>query len=199
MEVLDQNQKARLWLAPIDRSSAPHQIAGVEGREAVFGPSGDIFFRRAEGSSGFIYRVHSDGTGLRKALERPVLILDAVSPDERWILAWAGLENNPGSGHQAIPLDGGPAIRLEGIGLEWGPGGRTMSIIAGGHGYITELPPGKVMPSFPTKAVLTESDLAALPGTRRIEQVSVSPGPTPDRYAYYKASEQRNLYRIPIR
>jgi hypothetical protein len=120
MEVLDQNQKARLWLAPIDRSSAPHQIAGVEGREAVFGPSGDIFFRRAEGSSGFIYRVHSDGTGLRKALERPVLILDAVSPDERWILAWAALENNIGSGHQAIPLDGGRTIHLGDIGLKVG-------------------------------------------------------------------------------
>jgi hypothetical protein len=37
-----------------------------------FGPNGEIFFRRLEGRSTFVYLVRQDGTGLRKALEQPV-------------------------------------------------------------------------------------------------------------------------------
>ena len=74
MEAPDGEGKPRLWLAPFDRRSPPRQIPGVEGRSAHFGPSGEIFFRHTEGSSGFVYRVRPDGTGLRKALEQPVFI-----------------------------------------------------------------------------------------------------------------------------
>ena len=94
MEAPDGEGKPRLWLAPFDRRSPPRQIPGVEGRSAQFGPSGEIFFRYTEGSSGFVYRVMPDGTGLRKALEQPVFYLVAVSPDGRWIQAWAP---NPGA------------------------------------------------------------------------------------------------------
>jgi len=90
LEALDADGKPRLWLTPIDRRSPPQQIAGVEGRNAHFGPSGDIFFRHTEGFSSFLYRVRMDGTGLRKALEQPVLYSGNVSPDGRWIRVWPG-------------------------------------------------------------------------------------------------------------
>ena len=45
---------------------------------------------------------------MRKALERPVLILFGVSPDGQWLLGWAALSNNCPTSNQAIPLDGGP-------------------------------------------------------------------------------------------
>ena len=64
MEAEDREGKARLWLTPFDGQSAPRQIPSVEGRNAMFGPSGEIFFRRTEGSSGAVYRVRPDGTGL---------------------------------------------------------------------------------------------------------------------------------------
>jgi hypothetical protein len=198
MEILDKDGNPRLWLSPLDRSSAPRQIPNVEGRECLFGSSGDIFFRRTEGASGFIFRVHPDGTGLRKALERPVLILFGISPDERWIVAWAALENNKGSSNQAIPLDGGEAIHLGTIGWFWAQGGRSMAIGAGTWDYIVDLPPGQVLPPIRKAGRLTEQDVAALPGARRVEERFVEPGPSPDVYCFYRGGVHRNLYRVPV-
>ena len=82
---MDLEGKPRLWVARVDRSSSPVQIPNVEGQSPRFGPDGDIFFRHLEGTSTFVYRVHSDGTGLRKALAKPVFLMRAVSPDGRWI------------------------------------------------------------------------------------------------------------------
>jgi hypothetical protein len=72
METADREGKPRLWLAPLDRSSPPHQIPNVVGESPRFGPDGEIFFRRraegssqepgTEGSPGFVYRVRLDGT-----------------------------------------------------------------------------------------------------------------------------------------
>jgi serine/threonine protein kinase/Tol biopolymer transport system component len=198
MEVVDKEGKPRLWLSPLNRSAAPRQIPNIEGRECLFGSSGDIFFRRTEGASGFVYRVHTDGTGLRKALERPVLILFGVAPDERWILGWAALEHDNGSNNQAIPVDGGPPVRLGAIGWMWAPGGRSMAIKAGPRCYLVPLAPGQALPKMPAAGLLTEHDVATLPGARRIDESWVSASPSPDVYAFYRSAVHRNLYRIPI-
>jgi hypothetical protein len=89
MWTVDGQGKPRLWLAPLDRSSPPVQIHNVEGMQPRFEPDGDVIFRHAEERSMFVYRVHPDGTGLRKALAEPVFLLDAVSPDGRG--SWPGL------------------------------------------------------------------------------------------------------------
>ena len=75
MWTMDAEEKPRLWVARIDRSSSPVQIPNVEGQSARFGPDGGIFFRHLEGTSTFVYRVHSDGTGLRKALAKHVFLM----------------------------------------------------------------------------------------------------------------------------
>jgi Tol biopolymer transport system component len=114
MEASDSEGKPRLWVAPFDRRSPPRQIPGAEGRNAHFGPSGEVFFRSTVGSSAFVYRVRPDGTGLRKALEQPVLNLGGVSPDGRWIYAWA---RNPATGLSAVqmfPLAGGSPVTHSG-------------------------------------------------------------------------------------
>src|SRR5207249_12026098 len=89
LESIDRQGRHLLWLAPLDRRSAPRQIPGVEGEGPLFGPSGDVFFRRREGSYGKVYRAHPDGTDLRKVSDHPAIELEAVSPDERWIVAYA--------------------------------------------------------------------------------------------------------------
>jgi hypothetical protein len=198
MEVLDKEGKPRLWLAPLDRSASPTQIPNIEGRECLYGPGGDILFRRAEGSSGFLYLVHSDGTGLRKALERPILILFDISPDRRWVFTWAALENGQGSSTHLIPLDGGPAIRLEGISLMWAPNGRSIALGASADTLIFDLPPGQPLPKIPAAGLLTAKDVSAFPRGRRVKEAWVSPGLSPDVYAFYRGTVHRNLYRIPI-
>ena len=82
----DRDGKLRLWLAPLDRSSPPRQIPNVEGEQPLFGPNGEIFFRKLEGTSAFLYSVREDGTGLRKVFESPVVVSSACTPDHKWLL-----------------------------------------------------------------------------------------------------------------
>ena len=202
MEAPDGEGKPRLWVAPFDRRSPPRQIPGVEGRSAQFGPSGEIFFRYTEGSSGFVYRVRPDGTGLRKALEQPVLYLVAVSPDGRWIEAWAPTPGTGLSAVQVFPLAGGSPIVIGGTTfLRWSSSGDTLWISGGavpdGRTYVIPLPPGKILPRIPPGGFRSEQEFASLPGARRIDATG-APGPSRDVYAFERRTVQRNLYRIPI-
>jgi eukaryotic-like serine/threonine-protein kinase len=202
MEAEDAQGKPRLWLAPFDRQSPPRQIPNVEGRTPRFGPSGEIFFR----NSGSVYRVHPDGTGMRKALQQNILTMADVSPDGRWISAWGGI---PATGHvaeQAIPLDGGPSVPISGHGrgVNWSPDGRFVSFPGGligfipqGRSYIIPWPPGGA-PPIPAGGFHSEQEVARLPGVHRIEEMGVVAGPSPDIYAFYRGTTQRNLYRVPI-
>jgi len=192
----DREGKTRLWLARIDRGTPPMQIPNVEGSEPMFGPDGDIFFRHLEGMTTYLYRIHPDGTGLRKALAEPVFILFDVSPDRRWIVAWGPL---PGDGTPAIlayPLDGGPPRQI-GDGftrLSWTLDGRSALI----NSYFVPLAPGEMFPKIPAGGFHSDEEIARLPGARRIEGDRVVPGPSPETYAFYRGTTQRNLYRIPI-
>jgi hypothetical protein len=190
--------RQRLWVAPMDQSSPPVQIPNVEGVEPRFGPSGDIFFRHSRGTSTFVYRVYPDGTGLQKAIEKPVFILRAVSPDGRWIVGWAPLPGNGRPSIQAFPLDGGAPIQIGAsfhTFLEWSRDGR--SVLIDGS-YIVPLPRGKVLPPIPAGGFHSDEEIARLPGARRIDVDGLVSGPSPDVYAFYRGTIQRNLYRIPI-
>ena len=69
----DGDGKLRLWLAPLDRRSPPRQIPNIEGEQPVFGATGEIFFRRVEGTSAFLYRVQEDGGHCGKPSTRLLL------------------------------------------------------------------------------------------------------------------------------
>src|SRR5262245_21624832 len=62
---------------------------------------------RAPRTTGFMYRIRADGTGLQKALEAPVLMVNDVSPDGKWLVAWAPLHGDGPPASQASSLDGG--------------------------------------------------------------------------------------------
>jgi DNA-binding winged helix-turn-helix (wHTH) protein/Tol biopolymer transport system component len=197
MSTTDREGKSRLWVARLDRSVSPVQVPNVEGGFPKFVPDGDILFRRVESASTFVYRVHPDGTGLRKALKDPVFMLNEVSPDGRWISAWAPL---PGSGTPAIQvlaLDGGPPIQIGNsfTFLSWSLDGR--SVLLGGS-YFVPLPAGESLPRIPKGGFRSDEEIARLPGARRIDAEWIVPGPSASVYAFYRSTVQRNLYRIPI-
>jgi DNA-binding winged helix-turn-helix (wHTH) protein/Tol biopolymer transport system component len=203
MWTADREGKPRLWVAPFDRSSPPVQIPNVEGGHPRFGPGGDILFRHLEGMSTFVYRVHPDGTGLRKALEEPVFLLGAVSRDGRRIVGWAPLSGNGSPAWQAFPLNGGPPIPIGAsfdLSLSWSLDGRSsfISPIFGGETFVIPLAPGEALPRIPAGGFHSEEEIAHLPGVRRINASGVVPGPSPDVYAFYRGTIHRNLYRIPI-
>jgi hypothetical protein len=203
VEGSDAEGKHRLWLVPFDHQSPPRQIAGVEGRQPRFGPDGEIFFRRAEQYSNFVYRVRADGSGMRKALEHPIPLFFAVSHDGRWLVGWATLPNNAGMAFQAFSLNGEPTVRLGSfITWNWSASGNSLSVsdgpIAGNRSYIIPLSPGEAFPQTPPGGFRSEQEVAQIPGSRRIDAWTV-PGASPDVYAFYRGTTQRNLYRIPVR
>ena len=133
---------------------------------------------------------------VRKALPEPVFLLYSVSPNGRWIVAWAPLPGNGAPSIQAFPLDGGHPIQFGNfVNVSWSLDGRSV-FIAGS--YLIPLPPGEALPRTPPSGFHSEEEIARLPGARRIDAEQVVPGPSADVYAFYRSTIQRNLYRIPI-
>jgi len=190
------------WLAPFDRSTPPRQIPNVSGGEPRFGPGGEIFFRGKEGTSQFLYRVRPDGTGMRKVLEQPIVTLGSISPDGRWISAWAPLPRNGAPAWQVFPLEGGTSITVgtyAALSLGWSLDGRSWLIVGISEStYIIPLPAGKALPRIPAGGFHSDEEIARLPGAQRIDAEGVVLGPSADVYTFYRNTTQRNLYRVPI-
>jgi serine/threonine protein kinase len=198
----DRDGKLRLWLAPLDRRSPPRQIPGVEGEQPLFGPDGEIFFRRVEGNSAFLYSVREDGTGLRKAAELPVVNLFGVYPNHKWLLISVSA-----IGEIIFPVTGGAPILTHLHApewLRWTGDGKYLFVVGANqkraNTFVLPLSPGEVLPGSISRAkpFPSEAELAKLPGVRTIPVADVVPGPTADIYAFTRETVQRNLYRIPI-
>ena len=206
VEALDGEGKHRIWLAPLDRRSAPRQIPNVEGDGPLFGKGGEIFFRAREGTYGYAYSIREDGTGLRKANGHPVIQLKAISPDGQCMVVYSRLTAHETGATLALPLGEGPPVRLLRSGVhraKWSPDRKFLFLSLAtasysgraGTTYIMPLPPGRMLPEIPAEA--TREDLAKLPGLRLIDTPDVTPGPTPEVYAFSRETVHRNLYRIP--
>lgn len=98
---------------------------------------------------------------------------------------------------QAFPLDGGSPIQIGGSRtfLSWSLDGRSV-LLAGS--YRVPLAAGESLPRVPKGGFHSDEEIARLPGARRLDASGVVPGPSPDVYAFYRGTIQRNLYRIPI-
>jgi len=191
--------KPALWLAPLDRRSAPHPIPNADGNQPFFGSDGEILFRKLEGSSGYLFAIRRDGTGLRKVFPEPVADLRGISPDRRWLAAQG--QGETGTSMLAVPLTGGSAMRLPASRHEWSADGKSWfwEMIVAGVTHVIPLAPGQVWVRNGAGQVPIRADeLVKLPGVRVIESGDVAPGPTGDIYAFTKTTVQRNLYRIPI-
>jgi len=191
--VVDKENKARLWIAQMDRNRPPVQIPNVEGVQPRFGPGGDIFFRHGESA----YRIHPDGTGLRKAFEEPIYLQWGISPDGQWIVGFAPVNGNGNPAMQAFSLQGQRPIQIGGAFafLTWPRDGR--SVLLGGS-YSVPLAAGEIFPPIPAGGFHSDDEMARLPGAHRIEESGLVMGPSADVYAFYRGAVQRNLYRIPL-
>ena len=67
-----------------------------------------------------------------------------------------------------------------------------------GKNYEFPLRPGKMLPDIPPGGFRSEEEMAKYPGVHVIDAADISPGPTPDVYAFSKETTQRNLFRIPL-
>ena len=149
-----------------------------------------------------MYRIRPDGSRLQKALEQEIASLYSVSRNGQWIVAWSFLPDNAGMALQGFPIGGGPPITIAAhAAVNWSPGGNFISVSGGpipdNRSYIIPLAPGDALPRMPAEGFRSEKEISRVPGARRIEARTV-PGPSPDVYAFYRGTTQRNLYRIPL-
>lgn len=199
LEKEDREGKPRLWLTSFERELPPRPVPNAEGRRPRFGPGGEIFFHA---SDGFVYCIRPDGTGLQRALEQPILIFFGVSPDGKWLIAWARPADNGLAAVYAYPLGGGPSVLIRSrIRWQWSPSGSFLSLALPfheGRTYIVRLPLGEALPPLPAGGFRSEEEIARLPGARMVDALRAIPSPLPGVYAFSRNTTQRNLYRIPI-
>ena len=206
----DRDGKPRLWLRALDRQSPARQIPNVEGDAPLWGRGAEIYFRRTEGAAAYAYAVLEDGTGLRRLSDQLIVLPLGVSQDGQWLLVNVRPSAGP-RGIIALPVRGGSPVSITSTSatyhLAWSPDGGLLfiSVPSGatasrvtGRTYVIPLPPGQMFPPIPAGGFQSEEELAKLPGVRVIDAFDATPGPTPDVYAFSRATVQRNLYRIPI-
>jgi Tol biopolymer transport system component len=199
-DTLDTSGKNTLWLAPLDRRSPPRQIPNVEGDGPVFDPHGDILFRARDRDYGFAYRVHTDGTGLQKVHEHPVIENLGLTPDGRWLAVYARPTKERAGGTILLPVGGGTPVPVYGrsVRIRWSPDGALLFMTVSQQTYVVPVPRGQPLPTMPATGFASPADMAAVPGARVIDAADPAPGATPDVYAFSRETVQRNLYRIPL-
>jgi serine/threonine protein kinase len=213
----DPGGHSRLWIAPLDRHTPPHQLPGIDLAQPRFTPEGDLVFVQVEGNLNYLFRCQPDGFAPRKVSAEPIQELVRLSPDARWALAWTPLRGQDPSVTATLmawPIAGGAPLRVcDACSINWPPDQKLLYVGIGRKAYRLPLPPGQAFPILPAGGIQSETDLQALPGTQlllsgppempdlRREKYNaglITPSTDPSTYAFVRATVHRNLYRIPI-
>ena len=205
---------SQLWLASCDRSFATRLLASSGEDEPSWGPDGDIVFRQSERGQNFIFRMRLDGSERRQATAGPIIAIQGVSPDRRWVLAMAAVDGVPSTAVIAVSLRDGAARRIcpATCMAKWSPDGARFYVeplqgAASGRTAVMAVPAGKSLPDLPAAGIGSTEDAAALPGSTVIDlsaldpshmgQNIVAPG-LAETFIYAKATVHRNLFQIPL-
>lgn len=206
---------SEIWLAPYDHSSGPRRLASSGEHSAMFGPDDDLIFVAAEAGKNYLFRMKRDGSERRKVTDAPILEIRSASPDRRWLVAGAPVNEVPSSADMAFPIDGGepqricPAVCMS----KWSPDGTRFYVTplvqggANGATLVIPVPKGKSIPDLPANGIRSAQDAAALPGSKLIDLslidpglsgYNVAPGMAADTFVYVKTTAHRNLFQIPL-
>jgi DNA-binding winged helix-turn-helix (wHTH) protein/Tol biopolymer transport system component len=208
-EVLYTTQAAgkpsQLWIARVDRRSAPQLIPGADGDAPHFGRDGRIVYRSFDGTRNYLMQINRDGSGRSHVFSHPVGNIFSISPDRRWI-AGAGTIAGLGGGTFAMPLGGGAPRRVcSGCPVTWAPDGRFLYLAAKkpsltdpGRTRVIPLREGEMLPPESALGVIDLDDPDVFPGSYMVDAFEISLSPDPAVYAYVKTGMHRNLFRIPL-
>jgi WD40 repeat protein len=203
---VDEQGRSPVWLAALDGTTPPRQIATMDAAVAFFGAPGEVVFGSA-GQQLNVYRIGEDGRELRKVFAEPLLPI-SVSPGGRFIAvqdptAWGALI--------VRDVDGSPPIRLcDRCAPPWGTDlmpfyigwtskGDVFYWTFGSATYALPLLSNQPLPVLPRSGIQTVDGVREVRGARLIsEQPYTFPGPSPSVYAFIKVATQRNIYRVPV-
>ena len=201
------DQRNALWLAPLDGREAPRRLADDVSTFRV--SQQEIIFAAREGTLTYVYLMGFDGTNRRKALPEPVVGpgLHAVSPDRKWLIVEDRIAIEGAQNPLVLyPLGGDTSSRIPvcaGCLVSWVFGGRYLQVRFGNSPerptYLAPVPPGEILPAlFRTGRLVSEAEVAKLPGVRVFPQDAPAFGADLDTYVYTKSTVHRNLFRIPL-
>jgi hypothetical protein len=70
----------------------------LESRESedspFFLPDGDLIYRGNRGGKNYLYTKKPDGTGEKRVIDEPILDVETLSPDGKWVIAARGSIND---------------------------------------------------------------------------------------------------------
>lgn len=200
---LAEDNTQRIWVAPLDRSSAP-RLLQTSADHMRFTPDFIYYVKRSAAGS-YVHRIHPDGSGDQQIWNENILGL-ATSPDGRYLALTLPLEKG---GRWMVEIVDWERKRVQPVGKDalvyWSDDGRSFVVSLNysqaerkALSYVIDLAPGRGVPELPANGISDATQLGALPHVHTIPQRVIEPGRTPDTYAYVKETVQRNLYRIPL-
>jgi dipeptidyl aminopeptidase/acylaminoacyl peptidase len=204
--------ESQIWIAPLDRRSAPRRIAS--GADQVsFAAADELIARSIQASGNRVIRISKDGARREEIDGPPVHEKGQVSPDGRWVIVYS-----PGSGPNepvatfAVPVSGGAARRvcIPYCEVGWSPDGRHFTVgvnldLATGaprRTLVVPLREASSVPELPDStlhAIFEYAALANRPDVRTLQHGDVSIGPDAATYVFTKDDFHTNLFRIPLR
>lgn len=205
-------EQSKLWIARLDRSSAPRCIASLGMAAPRFGPNKEVLFRFTDGHSNYLAKMNADGSGRAKVVPYPIITLETISPDRRWAIAITRATTNADEPRAlipevAVPTLGGQARAIcpGPCAVTWSPDKKWLyvTVVPASRtdtGKTVALPilPGQSLPNLPAGGIGSVEEALALPGARLIERGGIIPGLDLETYAYVKTIVHRNLFRIPF-
>ena len=216
----DETGHSPVWLAALNRRSAPRQLTTTDARKAFFGPGGDVIFLGQDKGTNFIYRVKEDGGELPKVVPAPhylgrqVYLAEYglnVSPDGKWVVEMSPTEDLP-LAVMVYPVDGASPTLICGTCAQarsfergppppyvsWSPDGKFLYLNFQESVYGIPLRRGQVLPPIPAAGFRTKQEVTASPGARLIPEPSAFAGPKPSVYAFTRFATQRNIYSVSV-
>jgi hypothetical protein len=208
----DSRGASQIWLAPLDRSSAPRCIANAGAAAPRFGPDGRVLFRMRDGKTNYLAEMNRDGSDWAKVVPYPITTVEKISPDRGWVVTIAQESDKADEStalipEVAIPLSGGSPRRIcpGPCDVAWSTDMKWFYIGVvpasredRGKTIALPIPPGQSLPKLPSAGICSLQEGLALPGAQLIEQGGIIPGADFGTYAFVRATVHRNLFRIPL-
>ena len=202
----ESGQKKRIFIAPLDGSAPPRQVAPA-GDTVSFGEPGELVFRELGPKANYLARIKTDGTGLERVLDQPIADKGAVSPDGAWAVFFPGrgdLRETDAS--LAVSLKDGTQkiVCIDFCQPVWSPDGAFLYVTTNPDSHsdsVTLVLPvhrGEGLPALPPAGLSRSGEEIHGVATIRIHQGSLAPGPDPKTYAFAKLEFVGNLFRIPL-
>ena len=192
-----------IFIAPLDRSSAPRRVTD-DGDKVGFGRPGQLIFRQTKAPSNYLARVRTDGTGLEHILDKTISDFGFVSPDGNWVTV-TGIGGVVGTTAVSLTDRTRKAICSIYCLPRWSAD--RLYLYAAMNPTPTQAKPTMVLP-IPKGATFPALPSDGLgpnvgegppgPGIAKIQQDWAAPGPDLQTYAFVKSEFVGNLFRIPL-